>query len=226
MDKQRKNVIIYCGASLSLAEIFDVLGGDTTVYPPIKRGDLKKNGENKIIGIIDGVFDGALSVSPQEIKDSMRDGNVIFGSSSMGALRAVELEREGMIGIGKIFQAFKSGYVNSDAEVAMIFSAKNYIPLSEPLIHIRFFLKDMVKQNILLPYETKYIEEQLEKIYFPDLTYDRLFGILQEYMGSDKVRAIQQYYLKHKDDYNIKKQDARELLQAIKVYREGLLISS
>lgn len=158
-------IIVFCGASLEKKEIEEILGNDVYVVPPIKRGDLKKYKDGNIIAIIDGIFGGMLAISPQEIRESLELGNVILGSSSMGALRAAELEKDGMIGIGKIFQAYKSGNVDSDAEVAMIFSAKDYMPLSEPLIHIRFFVQDMIQKQVLSNGEGSTILEVSKNIY-------------------------------------------------------------
>ena len=46
-----------------------------------------------MVGIIDGVFDQALSVSVFEIRAALKRGVIIWGAASMGALRAVEVQR-------------------------------------------------------------------------------------------------------------------------------------
>jgi len=50
-----------------------------------------------------------------------RAGARVLGASSMGALRASELDIYGMEGIGLIYQAYKSGHLVSDDEVALTF---------------------------------------------------------------------------------------------------------
>src|SRR4051794_30183149 len=80
------------------------------VAAPIKRGDLPldiEQGYNAVV-IIDGRFHQELAVACDEIMDAMRAGLVVFGGSSMGALRAAELDRYGMRGHGKIYELIKS----------------------------------------------------------------------------------------------------------------------
>ena len=48
----------------------------------------------------------------------------VYGASSIGALRAVELEKFGMKGIGKIFELFKKNLINSDDEIAVTFDSE------------------------------------------------------------------------------------------------------
>ena len=59
--------------------------------PPVKRSSLKPFLDNppSAIGIIDGEFYQSLALSTQEILPFLDRGVPVFGSSSMGALRAV-----------------------------------------------------------------------------------------------------------------------------------------
>ena len=50
----------------------------------------------------------------------MAEGIHVFGSASMGALRAAELHQFGMRGIGRIFEAYRAGELEDDDEVAVI----------------------------------------------------------------------------------------------------------
>ena len=49
----------------------------------------------------------------------MSQGIHVFGSASMGALRA-ELCPFGMVGVGRIFEAYRDGELEDDDEVAVI----------------------------------------------------------------------------------------------------------
>ena len=71
----------------------------------------------------------------------------LIGASSLGALRAVELEKFGMKGISKIFQLFKNGVINADDEVAVTLASGRNILQSEAMIDIRF--------NLFLAYRKK-----------------------------------------------------------------------
>ena len=86
------------------------------------------------------IFFRIIHPTPIEVYNLVRKRNVkVFGSSSLGALRAVELGKYGMIGIGKIFRLFRDGILESDDEVAVTFTDyTNY--KSEALIDIRYNL--------------------------------------------------------------------------------------
>ena len=104
------------------------------LLPPAGQGDLLRNTlyhcPEKIV-LIDGTFFHTLSVWHKEILFALADGVVVIGSSSMGALRAAELDRYGMIGVGKIYEAYRSCTVQDDAWVAMSYDPETYRPLVE-----------------------------------------------------------------------------------------------
>ena len=53
--------------------------------------------------IVDGEFGQSLSVWHKEILHALHRGIRVVGASSMGALRAAELDRFGMEGVGEIY---------------------------------------------------------------------------------------------------------------------------
>ena len=154
-------IIIYTGLSLPFDEAREIL--DSTddievVYKrPIKRGDLvhdiKENPD--IIGIIDGVFHQNSAVGHREILDVMKKGVKVFGASSMGALRASELDSLGMIGIGYCYEQYASGNVTSDDDVAVMLDSETLEPLSIPLISMDYVFKNAVNENIITESEKR-----------------------------------------------------------------------
>ena len=73
--------------------------------PPAKRGDILAavaDGAD-IIGLIDGVFHQDCAVAHREILAAVKKGIKVVGASSMGALRAAEMDTLGMTGVGKIY---------------------------------------------------------------------------------------------------------------------------
>ena len=96
-------IIIYTGLSLPFDEakqILDSFDDVEVIYKrPIKRGDLNIALKEKpdIIGIIDGVFHQNSAVGHKEILAAIKSGIKMFGSSSMGALRASELDTLGRL---------------------------------------------------------------------------------------------------------------------------------
>lgn len=85
----------------------------------------------RIIGIIDGVFFEDAAVGHREVLEVMKHGITVVGASSMGALRAAELEPFGMIGIGEIFRMYRDGIIESDDEVALMCDPTTNMAFSE-----------------------------------------------------------------------------------------------
>ena len=135
--------IVFLGPTLSREVAIKILDAD--YRDPAKKGDFLRlsqaTDEKKSIGFIDGVFLHDYPPSPIEVYHLATRKNIeLIGASSLGALRAVELEKFGMKGIGKIFQLYKNGTINADDEVAVTFVRDKNILQSEAMIDIRFNL--------------------------------------------------------------------------------------
>src|SRR6185503_9427900 len=112
-------VYLFTGPSLSAEEGKKEL--DAIYRPPAAQGDVYRAALDapRAIGIIDGYFERIPSVSHKEVLWAMAQGIHVFGSASMGALRAAELAAFGMEGVGVIYEAFKRGELDADDEVAV-----------------------------------------------------------------------------------------------------------
>ena len=160
-------IIIYTGLSLSFDEAKEILDSHDDVEViykrPIKRGDLghdiKENPD--IIGIIDGVFHQNSSVGHKEILNVINKGITVVGASSMGALRASELDTLGMTGIGYVYEQYATGKVASDDDVAVMLDSETLEALSEPLINMEYVFENAVRENIIT--ENQKDEEALYK---------------------------------------------------------------
>ncbi len=167
--------IIYLGPSLSINKAKKII--DAEFRPPAKKGDfinLNLLTERRDIVLIDGVFLQEYPPSPIEVFQVINNTNFkVYGAASIGALRAVELEKFGMKGIGKIFGFFKQNIINSDDEIAVTFDS-NYNLLSEAMIDIRYNIFLSWKLGII-DKETKQMMVNLAKrIYFPFRTYENI----------------------------------------------------
>ena len=112
------------------------------IHRPIQRGDIAQaiaDGVH-VVGIIDGEFQQARAVSPSELMDALRSGMRVYGAASIGALRAVELEQHGMIGVGAVFGLVKEMFGFRDDFVATTFVEEGGEVRSDSLPFVAFFL--------------------------------------------------------------------------------------
>jgi hypothetical protein len=136
-------IVVFLGPTLPSAEARALL--DAEYRPPAAFGDVYRaaQGRPTAIAIIDGVFERQPAVWHKEILWAMTQGVHVLGASSIGALRAVELAPLGMIGVGKVFEAFQSGALRDDDEVAIAHGPREggYANLSVAMVDIRATLE-------------------------------------------------------------------------------------
>jgi TfuA protein len=208
--------VIFLGPSLSKEKARKILDADYRL--PAKKGDLLQliPKEVDIVGLVDGYFLQDYPPTPIEVYNLVRKKNVkVFGSSSLGALRAVELGKYGMIGIGKIFRLFRDRILESDDEVAVTFTDyTNY--KSEALIDIRYNLFLAQKYKIIDNRTSRSILKVSKQTYFPYRTYgDILDKCTLKYPEiNSQVESFRSYILNNKK--SLKERDAVRLLKHIK----------
>ena len=164
-------IIVFLGPSLEQSEAEKIL--PAAYRPPAKRGDLLAAvGDGAtIIGLIDGVFHQESAVAHREILTAIKHGVKVIGASSMGALRAAEMDTLGMMGIGKIYRMYKNGELESDDEVALVFDPSSGLALSEPLINIRFTLERALNTGIIDPAAYNALLSSARSLFYPKRTY-------------------------------------------------------
>lgn len=208
--------IIFLGPSLSIEKAKKILEAD--YRKPAKKGDLFQLifNETKIVGLIDGYFLQDYPPTPIEVYNLVKKKETkVYGSSSLGALRAVELSKYGMIGVGKIFNLFRNGILDSDDEVAVAFTDYSDYK-SEALIDIRY--------NLFLAQKMKVIDKEVKRIilrvskqtYFPYRTYtDILDKCKQKYPDYRlQIEKFGEYIQSNRK--SLKEDDAVLLLKRIK----------
>jgi TfuA protein len=215
--------IVYLGPTLNREEASKFLEAD--YRDPAKKGDFLRlshtSVEKKYVGFIDGVFLHDYPPSPIEVYHLATRKNIeLIGASSLGALRAVELEKFGMKGIGKIFQLFKKGIINADDEVAVTFVRDKNILQSEAMIDIRFNLFLAYKKGIITKQTKKRVVKIAKSIYFPFRNYEDIISLTQKQFPSihDELENFRNYILKNRD--SLKARDAIKLLKYLKTISE------
>jgi TfuA protein len=216
----RSKPVIFLGPSLSRDKARKILDADYRL--PAKKGDLLQLilKEVDIIGLVDGYFLQDYPPTPIEVYNLVRKRNVkVLGSSSLGALRAVELGKYGMIGIGKIFRLFRDGILESDDEVAVTFTDyTNY--KSEALIDIRYNLFLAQKYKIIDIITGRSILKISKQTYFPYRTYEDILDKckLKYPEIHSQLESFRDYILNNKK--SLKEMDAVRLLKHIKSIHE------
>lgn len=215
--------IVYLGPTLSREKAIKILDAD--YRDPAKKGDFlmlsQDSDEKKYVGFIDGVFLHDYPPSPIEVYHLATRKNIeLIGASSLGALRAVELEKFGMKGIGKIFQLYKNGIINADDEVAVTFVRENNILQSEAMIDIRFNLFLAYKKGIITNQTKKRIAKIAKNIYFPFRNYEDIIKLTHQQFPSiyNELESFRSYILKNRD--SLKARDAIKLLKYLKTMSE------
>ncbi len=210
-------IIIYAGLSLPFSEAKEILDSNENVEViykrPIQRGDLnlalKENPD--IIGIIDGVFHQNSAVGHKEILTVMKKGIKVYGASSMGALRASELDTLGMIGIGYVYNQYASGEVDSDDDVAVMLDSETLEALSVPLINMKYVFTNAAAENIITEEEKEELLQIAKKTFYPKRNYAQTLSSSD--LDNDKKDALIDFIRQSPD---IKKEDAKKLLYQIK----------
>jgi hypothetical protein len=115
-----RDTYVFVGPTLPVEAARAIL--PATYLPPVAQGDVLRllSKRPAAIGIIDGYFERVPSVWHKELLLALERGVALFGAASMGALRAAELHSFGMVGVGAIFEAYRSGELEDDDEVALV----------------------------------------------------------------------------------------------------------
>ena len=213
------NIYVFAGPSIEAEEIGRHL--DAQVLGPAAQGDVYKVVEKRPVapGIIDGYFEGVPSVWHKEILWALDKGIAVFGASSMGALRAVELHTFGMRGVGDIFNAYKNGTYEDDDEVAVHHGPAElgYVALSEPLVNIRATLDEAVRKQVIATNTAKLLQQKAKLTEYPDRSWDTLLAKPEDHsLPAQELGMLQAWLPNGRIDQ--KRDDAVAMLKAMAQY--------
>jgi len=218
--KLKKKGLIFAGTSISHEEAKKILAAD--FRPPIRRFQLEKEIKKgyKVIGIIDGFFFNQAAVGHREILSALKAGIKVVGGGSMGALRASELDAHGMIGVGKVYEGYRDGVIESDDEVAVSTNPETFEPISVPLVNMRATLKKALGLGLIEAKEHAALLNLAIETYYPDRSYLGLLktGAKTGILSEKKKKILLDFCLKQ--EVNVKKEDALRVLQTVKILLE------
>lgn len=206
----------YCFVGPSLPDATDLAAGTgIRLMPPVAASDLLRLDARPgdVVAIIDGYFHQTRAVRHKEILDLLSRGVHVLGASSMGALRAAELDRFGMRGFGRVYAGYRDGLLEGDDEVTLLHSTReeDYRPHSEPLVCMRATFAEAVRQGACDASTADRLIEVLAQRPFGRRSYGALLEAGAE-AGLDMatVRAVQRHCVTHRQDP--KREDALLLL--------------
>jgi hypothetical protein len=206
---------IYSGLSVQAPMVHKYL--PSAIFSrPIKRDDILKDIQNgvQVIGIIDGEFLQNLSVSPTEIRDAMRCGLSVYGSSSMGAMRAAELSPFGMIGVGRIFEQIVSAPYFRDDKLGQIFY-DDIKMISTPFMDLQIGMEDLVKRRLIGAPIAMEILKIYQRLHFADRSFSALKAEIRKSIKNQN-KLLQAVETMQKNNISQKKLDAICLLKKIR----------
>lgn len=208
--------ILFAGPSLPDAAAF--CGDTVEIRPPAIHGDVLaavRRGATAI-GIVDGGFEHVAPVWHKEILHALDEGVTVFGAASMGALRAAECDRFGMIGIGRIYEDYATGRRMDDADVALLHGPAElgYPPLSLPLVDAeatleRLEARDMLEKSCLFS-----LRDAARSLFYKERTWTAV--IEKAGRREERDRLLQ---LIQASSVNRKRDDALELVRALVDFR-------
>lgn len=205
---------VFVGPTLNgSTKVADTAG--VKLLPPVKRGDIDRLVSSRrpgALAMVDGQFHQCLSVGHAEIRSALAHGWQVWGLSSMGAIRACEMKHMGVRGYGEVFDWFCRDEDFRDDEVALThFPTPPYLALSEPLIHIRLWLRELVRKRLLTLHQEKRLVDELMTMWFGE----RTLAIAREMVVKSIPRAVNRIdeTLKNFDRFRIKSLDLSNFLQ-------------
>jgi hypothetical protein len=207
----------FLGPSLSLPSA-RAIAPSVAYHPPASLGDvyqLTRTGAETIL-IIDGLFDSLPPVWHKEILYAMSCGSTVAGCASMGALRAAELHRFGMIGLGTVFEQYRDGRLTDDDEVTVTHAPAEfgYRCISTAMIDIRYALSRAERDGIISPETSELACSRAKQMFFPERNWK---DIIQSAVaaGAPSLEAADLLTFVQASNLSIKAEDAANALAVI-----------
>ena len=208
--------IVFLGPTCRHDTAREILPAD--YRPPAAMGDLYRAAHEKPPGLvlIDGEFGNKPSVMHQEILWCMAQGIPVLGAASMGALRAAELDRFGMIGFGVIYNSYASGQLTDDDEVAVAHAPMElgWQPVSIAMVDLRFALSNAIDEGVTTIETARRVIALAKQMHFGARTVEHILDAALSQFGGQAANARLREWLK-KHPASLKHRDAVLLLESL-----------
>jgi hypothetical protein len=219
------NACIFLGPTLPPDDAAATL--DAVYLPPVQQGDVYRvavRHRPRAIGIVDGYFEHVPSVWHKEILWAMAEGIHVFGSASMGALRAAELAAFGMRGVGRIFESYRTGVFEpygdevfeDEDEVAIVHDRADasYRAYSEAMVNIRSTLAAATSAGIIGADTRDGLVRIAKQLFYPERSWQRILALGTRGLPEREIEALQAWLPGGR--INQKRDDALAMLAAMR----------
>jgi len=209
---------LFCGPSLPTARLRSA-DGLIQVMPPVAAGDMLRTplDPGDVVAIVDGYFHQRRAVRHKEILTVLSEGVRVYGAASIGALRAAELDRFGMVGVGRIYQDYRDGRLEADDEVALVHGEADdgYVHVSIPLVNIRATLADAESHGLLDADAREGIVGRLARLPYPRRSHRATAAAATAVgMGAAQVAELERFCREHPAD--VKRADTLRLVDVLR----------
>lgn len=185
--------------------------------PPVQQGDVYRAALSRpdVIAIVDGFFETTPTVWHKEILWAMAQGIHVYGSASIGALRAAELDAFGMNGVGWVYQLFRDGVLQDDDEVAVLHGpeALGYVVLTEAMVNVRATMDAAMCAGIIEPAAAAAMIRAAKASFYKNRTYGAIVRAAADIESLDAER-IEAWLSAHSVDQ--KQADALAMVEQVR----------
>ena len=192
------------------------------VRPPAQRGDMLAAlvDRPRTLVLLDGYYYSKPAVSHKEILYALDAGVRVVGASSMGALRAAEMEPFGMIGVGEVFEDYRDGTLEGDDEVAILHLPESYgyQALTVALVELRYSVARLVERRRIDAAAAQRLIQAVKQLPFSRRRKEVVSKLAIEYLG-EAASALDQELAEN----SLKRQDAQ---QAVRLALDGYTAAS
>ncbi|RJQ81872.1 TfuA-like protein [Amycolatopsis panacis] len=204
-------VHVFLGPTLPGPEALNCLPG-AVLHPPVAHGDLLRHGFTRgdVVVLVDGFYHQSASVRHKEILALLQSGVRVVGCASMGAIRAAELHRYGMLGHGVVFGQYRDELLEGDDEVAVLHGeAPEYRKLTVALVAVRHAAEAARRAGVLSAAAAQSVVELARHRHYTERTWQSLASA-----GEDLVR-LRDFLAEHPEAADVKAADTRNTLRAL-----------
>lgn len=188
------------------------------VHPPVAHGDLLRLGlvRGDVVVIVDGYYHQSAPVRHKEILSLLANGVMVVGCASMGALRAAELARYGMIGNGVVFRMYRDGVLDADDEVAVAHApAPDYRSFTVPSVVVRHAAGLAVRAGAIDEADAAKIVEIVRRMHYTDRSWRAIRHAADQIDLTDAAARLCAFVDTHPEVVDVKAEDALDTLRKI-----------